>query len=577
MMSHYEAPIRKPLVTGDKTYHDVTVDVAAPVEGKANKSWWIVFSIALVAFLWGIGCIIYTISTGIGTWGLNKTVGWAWDITNFVWWVGIGHAGTLISAVLLLFRQKWRMAINRSAEAMTIFSVIQAGLFPIIHMGRPWLAYWVLPIPNQFGSLWVNFNSPLLWDVFAISTYLSVSLVFWWTGLLPDFAMIRDRAITPFNKKIYGILSFGWSGRAKDWQRFEEVSLVLAGLATPLVLSVHTIVSFDFATSVIPGWHTTIFPPYFVAGAIFSGFAMVNTLLIIMRKVSNLENYITIQHIELMNIVIMITGSIVGVAYITELFVAWYSGVEYEQYAFLNRATGPYWWAYWAMMTCNVFSPQFMWFPKLRRSIMFSFIISIVVNIGMWFERFVIIVTSLHRDYLPSSWTMFSPTFVDIGIFIGTIGFFFVLFLLYARTFPVIAQAEVKTILKSSGEKYKKLREAGIDHRDELPKVEAKITAEKVEEKVEEVKEASQEDIDNLLGNLGTFDASTQTADDLKKVNGIGPVMEKKLNEIGIFTFDQVSKMTETEYNLLDSITGSFPGRAQRDDWAGQAEKLKNN
>ncbi|WP_073315650.1 NrfD/PsrC family molybdoenzyme membrane anchor subunit [Aquimarina spongiae] len=576
MMSHYEAPIRKPLVTGDKTYHDVTVDVAAPVEGKANKSWWIVFSIALFAFLWGIGCIIYTISTGIGVWGLNKTVGWAWDITNFVWWVGIGHAGTLISAVLLLFRQKWRMAINRSAEAMTIFSVIQAGLFPIIHMGRPWLAYWVLPIPNQFGSLWVNFNSPLLWDVFAISTYLSVSLVFWWTGLLPDFAMIRDRAITPFNKKIYGLLSFGWSGRAKDWQRFEEVSLVLAGLATPLVLSVHTIVSFDFATSVIPGWHTTIFPPYFVAGAIFSGFAMVNTLLIIMRKVSNLEDYITIQHIELMNIVIMITGSIVGVAYITELFIAWYSGVEYEQYAFLNRATGPYWWAYWAMMSCNVFSPQFMWFPKLRRSIMFSFIISIVVNIGMWFERFVIIVTSLHRDYLPSSWTMFSPTFVDIGIFIGTIGFFFVLFLLYARTFPVIAQAEVKTILKSSGEKYKKLREAGIDHRDELPKVRATVTEEKVEATTEKV-EATEEDINSLLSNLGTFDPETQQADDLKKVNGIGPVMEKKLNQIGIFTFDQVSKMTATEYDLLDSITGSFPGRAQRDDWAGQAAKLKNN
>jgi len=582
-MSHYEAPIRKPLVTGDKTYHDVTVDVVAPVEGKANKSWWIVFSIALLAFLWGIGCITYTITTGIGTWGLNKTVGWAWDITNFVWWVGIGHAGTLISAVLLLFRQKWRMAINRSAEAMTIFSVIQAGLFPIIHMGRPWLAYWVLPIPNQFGSLWVNFNSPLLWDVFAISTYLSVSLVFWWTGLLPDFAMIRDRAITPFNKRIYSILSFGWSGRAKDWQRFEEVSLVLAGLATPLVLSVHTIVSFDFATSVIPGWHTTIFPPYFVAGAIFSGFAMVNTLLIIMRKVSNLENYITIQHIELMNIVIMITGSIVGVAYITELFVAWYSGVEYEQYAFLNRATGPYWWAYWAMMTCNVFSPQFMWFPKLRRSIMFSFIISIVVNIGMWFERFVIIVTSLHRDYLPSSWTMFSPTFVDIGIFIGTIGFFFVLFLLYARTFPVIAQAEVKTILKSSGEKYKKLREAGIDHRDQLPKVKTKIIVEgeasetETNEKLKSITEANQDDIKNLLGNLGAFNAETQSADDLKKINGIGPVMEKKLNEIGVFTFDQVSNMTEKEYHLLDSITGSFPGRAQRDDWAGQAKKLKNN
>ena len=463
MSSHYEATIRKPLVIGDKSYHDVTVDVAAPVEGKANKHWWIVFSIALTAFLWGLGCIIYTVSTGIGTWGLNKTVGWAWDITNFVWWVGIGHAGTLISAVLLLFRQRWRMAINRSAEAMTIFSVIQAGLFPIIHMGRPWLAYWVLPIPNQFGSLWVNFNSPLLWDVFAISTYLSVSLVFWWTGLLPDFAMLRDRAVTPFNKRVYSILSFGWSGRAKDWQRFEEVSLVLAGLATPLVLSVHTIVSMDFATSVIPGWHTTIFPPYFVAGAVFSGFAMVNTLLIIMRKVSNLEAYITIQHIELMNIVIMVTGSIVGVAYITELFVAWYSGVEYEQYAFLNRATGPYWWAYWSMMTCNVFSPQFMWFKKLRTSIMFSFIISIVVNIGMWFERFVIIVTSLHRDYLPSSWTMFSPTFIDIGTFIGTIGFFFVLFLLYSRTFPVIAQAEVKTILKGTGDNYKREREANKD------------------------------------------------------------------------------------------------------------------
>ena len=461
MASHYEAPIRRPLVAGEKSYHDVSVDIARPVEGQANKQWWLVFSLALTAFLWGIGCIIYTISTGIGVWGLNKTVGWAWDITNFVWWVGIGHAGTLISAVLLIFRQKWRMAINRSAEAMTIFSVVQAGLFPIIHMGRPWLAYWVLPIPNQFGSLWVNFNSPLLWDVFAISTYLSVSLVFWWTGLLPDFAMIRDRAVKPFQKKIYSLLSFGWSGRAKDWQRFEEVSLVLAGLATPLVLSVHTIVSFDFATSVIPGWHTTIFPPYFVAGAIFSGFAMVNTLLIIMRKVCNLEDYITVQHIELMNIVIMITGSIVGVAYITELFIAWYSGVEYEQYAFLNRATGPYAWAYWMMMSCNVFSPQFMWSKRLRTSIMFSFFISIVVNVGMWFERFVIIVTSLHRDYLPSSWTMFSPTFVEIGIFIGTIGFFFVLFLLYARTFPVIAQAEVKTILKSSGERYKNLRDSG--------------------------------------------------------------------------------------------------------------------
>ncbi|MCM4155347.1 NrfD/PsrC family molybdoenzyme membrane anchor subunit [Gramella sp. AN32] len=603
-MSHYEAPIRKPLVTGDKTYHDVSVDVAAPVEGRANKSWWIVFSIALIAFLWGVGCIVYTISTGIGTWGLNKTVGWAWDITNFVWWVGIGHAGTLISAVLLLFRQKWRMAINRSAEAMTIFSVMQAGLFPLIHMGRPWLAYWVLPIPNQFGSLWVNFNSPLLWDVFAISTYLSVSLVFWWTGLLPDFAMIRDRAVTPFTKRVYSILSFGWSGRAKDWQRFEEVSLVLAGLATPLVLSVHTIVSFDFATAVIPGWHTTIFPPYFVAGAIFSGFAMVNTLLIIMRKVSNLEDYITIQHIELMNIVIMITGSIVGTAYITELVIAWYSGVEYEQYAFLNRATGPYWWAYWSMMTCNVFSPQLMWFKKLRTSIMFSFFISIVVNIGMWFERFVIIVTSLHRDYLPSSWTMFSPTFVDIGIFIGTIGFFFVLFLLYARTFPVIAQAEVKTILKASGEKYKRLREKhGDDVKHYDPQAVGRNPAQNDAEGIHThlsgtdndpttetdhihedtvnmdsmvISEVQKDRVDEMLGRIGTYDPKLQDADDLTRLKNVGPLLQQHFHQVGIYLFDQISKLTEPDFELLDEVIENFPIQENREGWVAQANKLKN-
>ena len=451
----YEADIREPLIIGKKSLHDISDDIAKPIETNPNKWWWSLFVVSVVAMLWGFGCIFYTIGTGVGVWGLNNTIGWAWDITNFVWWVGIGHAGTLISAVLLLFRQKWRLSINRSAEAMTIFAVVQAGLFPLIHMGRLWVGYWVFPLPNQYGSLWVNFNSPLLWDVFAISTYFSVSLVFWYMGLIPDFALIRDRAIKPISKKIYTILSFGWSGKAKHWQRHEVMSLVLAGLCTPLVLSVHTIVSMDFATSVIPGWHTTIFPPYFVAGAIFSGFAMVQTLLLVMRKVVNMESYITMQHIEMMNIIIMVTGSIVGVAYITELFMAWYSGVEYEQYAFLNRATGPYWWSYWAMMTCNVISPQLMWIKKLRRNIVFTFILSIFVNIGMWFERFVIIVTSLHRDYLPSSWSMFSPTFVDIGIYIGTIGFFMVLFLLYSRTFPVIAQAELKTILKSSSDTYR--------------------------------------------------------------------------------------------------------------------------
>ena len=453
-----EAEIRDPLILGNKSYHDITKDIAFPVEGKANKYWWILFSLSLVLFLWGVVSMVYTIGTGIGAWGLNKTVNWAWDITNFVWWIGIGHAGTLISAVLLLFRQKWRMSINRSAEAMTIFGVAQAALFPLIHMGRPWLAYYVFPIPNQFGSLWVNFNSPLLWDVFAISTYFSVSVVFWYIGLIPDFAMLRDRMsakTAPMKKQLYSFLSFGWSGKAKHWQRFEEVSLVLAGLATPLVFSVHSIVSMDFATSIIPGWHTTIFPPYFVLGALFSGFAMVETLLIIMRKVVNMEAYITIKHIEYMNIIILLTGSLVGTAYITELFMSWYSGVEFEQYAFLNRATGPYWWAYAIMMTCNVLTPQLYWFSSIRKSFIATFILSIFVNIGMWFERFVIIVTSLHRDYLPSAWTMFSPTFIDIGIFLGTIGFFFTLFLLYSRTFPVIAQAELKSIVKSSGSEYK--------------------------------------------------------------------------------------------------------------------------
>ncbi|PQL92343.1 polysulfide reductase NrfD [Apibacter sp. B3706] len=458
MSGHYEAPIREPLILGDKTYHDITEDIARPIETKAGKLWWFAFYIALVAFIYGVGCIAYTIGTGIGVWGLNRTINWGWDITNFVWWVGIGHAGTLISAVLLLFRQKWRLSINRSAEAMTIFAVVQAAMFPCIHMGRIWLAYFVFPITNQFGTLWPNFNSPLLWDVFAISTYFSVSVVFWYIGLIPDFAMVRDRAVKPVTKKIYTILSFGWGGKAKHWQRFEEVSLVLAGLATPLVFSVHTIVSFDFATSVIKGWHSTVYPPYFVAGAIFSGFAMVQTLLSVVRKVCHLEDYITQKHIEYMNIVIVVTGGMVTVAYITEFFIGWYSGSRYEDFTYFSvgAATGPYWWAFWLLILCNVLIPASLWIKKLRRNFLWTFIVSIVINIGMWFERFDIIVINLSRDYLPSAWTMFQPSFVDVGIFIGTIGFFSVLYLLYARTFPVIAQAELKTIIKTSSEGYKK-------------------------------------------------------------------------------------------------------------------------
>jgi molybdopterin-containing oxidoreductase family membrane subunit len=452
-MSATISPIREPLVQGNKSYHDITVDLISPTESMPGKGWWIAFLISVHVLLFGIFCILWTIWHGIGTWNLNRTIGWGWDITNFVWWIGIGHAGTLISAILLLFRQKWRTGVNRAAEAMTIFAVMCAGLFPIIHMGRVWMAFFIFPYPNTRGSLWPNFNSPLLWDVFAISTYFTVSLLFWYTGLVPDFATVRDRA-TGIRKKIYNFLCFGWTGAAKHWQRWEALSLVLAGIATPLVLSVHTIVSFDFATSVIPGWHTTIFPPYFVAGAIFSGFAMVQTLMLITRKLLHLEQYITIGHIESMNKVILATGTIVGVAYLTELFIAWYSGYIYEQFAFFNRALGPYYWSYFGMMFCNVVSPQVFWSEKMRRSVWVTFFMSIFINIGMWFERFVIIATTLARDYLPSSWSYYVPTWVEIGIFIGTMGLFGTLYLLFTRVAPVVAVAEIKAILKSSGDQY---------------------------------------------------------------------------------------------------------------------------
>lgn len=444
----YQASIRKPLVTGNKTIADVSNDICRPIENKPSRAWWMGFTISFIC-LGILGLTLgYTTLKGIGTWGVNKTVMWGWDITNFVFWVGIGHAGTLISAILLLFRQKWRMSINRSAEAMTIFAVLCAALFPLFHMGRVWLGFWPLPLPNAFGSLWVNFNSPLLWDVFAISTYFSVSLLFWYLGLIPDISTVRDRAKTKARKFWYNFFSMGWNGSARNWHRYEIVSLILAGISTPLVLSVHTIVSMDFATSVIPGWHTTIFPPYFVAGAIFSGFGMVLTLLIVARKVMKLEDYITIGHLEAMTKVVMLTGSMVGLAYLTEFFIAAYSGVVYEQYAFINRAFGPYWWAYWTMMSCNLLAPQVFWFKWARTTPWFIFIMSIIVNIGMWFERFVIIVTSLHRDYLPSSWAMYYPTWTEVGIFVGTFGLFFTLFFLFAKFLPVVNMAEVKGILK---------------------------------------------------------------------------------------------------------------------------------
>ena len=454
----YESQVREPLVTGAKTYHQITEDIIRPIEMKPSRLWYIGFTISVLLLCFGIWSVTMEVTYGVGQWNLNKTIGWGWDITNFVWWVGIGHAGTLISAILLLFRQGWRTGVNRAAEAMTIFAVMCAGQFPIWHMGRVWMAFFVLPYPNSRGPLWVNFNSPLLWDVFAISTYFTVSLLFWYSGLLPDLASVRDRAKLKWRKMMYGLLSFGWTGSTKHWQRHESLSLVLAGLSTPLVLSVHTIVSFDFATSIVPGWHTTIFPPYFVAGAVFSGFAMVQTLLLITRKVLYLEDYITMEHIEVMNKVICLTGSIVGVAYITELFISWYGQNPYEAAAFRNRwdLSTPYAWSYYIMMFCNVLSPQFFWFKKLRRNLLFTFFMSILVNVGMWFERFVIIVTSIYRDYLPSSWsTYYAPSIFEVGFYMGTFGLFFTCYFLFSKFFPVIALAEIKHILKKNGESFK--------------------------------------------------------------------------------------------------------------------------
>lgn len=445
-MSEVLSSLRKPLVTKERTYTQVSNDILDPIERKPNKLWYVGITISSLLLIMGAITVAYQLKTGIGTWGLNKTIGWSWDITNFVFWVGIGHAGTLISAILLLFRQKWRTSINRAAEAMTIFAVMCAGIYPVIHMGRPWLAHWVFPYPNT-RSLWLNFRSPLLWDVFAISTYFTVSAVFWYIGLIPDLANMRDRAQNGLKKKILTFVSLGWNGSHRTWHRYEVLCLILAGLAAPLVVSVHTIVSTDFATSIVPGWHTTIFPPYFVAGAVFSGFAMVLTLLIILRKVMNYEHYITQGHIEAVCKVLLCTGMMVGLAYGTEFFIAWYSGNQYERFVFLNRAFGPYAWAYWSMVFCNVCAPQILWFKSVRSNLVIVFIVSIFVNIGMWFERFVIITTSLHRDFLPSSWAMFSPTWVEKLTFLGSFGLFFTLFFLFVRFLPAIAIAEVKTVL----------------------------------------------------------------------------------------------------------------------------------
>jgi molybdopterin-containing oxidoreductase family membrane subunit len=449
----YEIGERSLLPEGT-TIHDITEAVASVTENKAPRGWWMLF-IPSVAILGLFGAVVaYLVTEGVGVWGNNSPVYWAWDITNFVWWIGIGHAGTLISAILFLFRQKWRTSINRFAEAMTVFAVLCAAMFPALHTGRPWFDYYLFPIPNQM-DVWPNFKSPLMWDVFAVNTYLMISVIFWYVGLIPDFATLRDRSKTLLRKRVYGAFALGWRGAHRHWQHYERAYLIFAAISTPLVLSVHSVVSFDFATSVMPGWHTTIFPPYFVAGAVFSGFALVMTLMLITRAVFGMQHIVTIKHLDLMNKFMLATGMMVGYAYAMEFFIAWYSGNPYEQYVFLHNRLGfgildeqgnwgPLWWSYWAMVSCNVLVPQIFWFKYCRTSIPIMFIATILINIGMWFERFVIIVTSLQNDFIPAHWGTFHPTGIDICLYLGTFGLFFTLFLLFIRWIPMIAIAEVK-------------------------------------------------------------------------------------------------------------------------------------
>jgi molybdopterin-containing oxidoreductase family membrane subunit len=438
---------RPQLVLGEQSYEALNNAICGVVEHPpASTAWYVLFSITVCGTIMLVANITYLLCTGVGVWGNQIPVAWAWDIVNFVFWIGIGHAGTLISAILYIFRQPWRTSINRASEAMTLFAVMCAGIYPLIHVGRIWVIYWIFPYPNQM-KMWPQFRSPLLWDVFAVSTYFTVSILFWYLGLLPDLATLRDRAKQTWRKIIYGALSFGWRGSNRHWHRYERAYLLLAALSMPLVLSVHSVVSFDFAVSQLPGWHTTIFPPYFVAGAIFGGFAMVNTLLVPAREFFGLKHLITLKHIDNMNKIILATGTIVGYAYLSEFFIAWYSQDRFEQFTFHNRMMGPYWWAYASMIFCNVISPQIFWFKKARLNLWTTMFVALCVDVGMWFERFVIIVTSLSRDFLPSSWAYYKPTWIDIMTFAGTFGFFLMMFMLFCRFLPMIALAEVKAVM----------------------------------------------------------------------------------------------------------------------------------
>ena len=440
--------IRWPLVQGEKSYSDISNELTAPNETKPALWWYIGMSLGTIMLAFGGWAFYQSLTIGLGTWGLTNSVGWGWDIINFVWWIGIGHAGTAFTIFFLVFRQKWAASINRAAEAMTVFAVMCAALFPLLHMGRPWLAFFIMPYPNT-RLLWVNFNSPLLWDVFAISTYLLMSITLWYFGMIPDLATMRDRATNKISKAIYGFFSMGWDGSMISYNRYESLTRLLGGLAAPLVISVHTIVALDFSISVLPGWHATILPPYFFVGAIFSGFAMVLTIMILMRSAFKIKDFITDKHLDSIAKVLKYGSLIIGLAYLIEVFIAWYSGVEYEMYTFLRaRMTGSFSTAFWIMVVCNAIIPQVFWFKKARRNIWTLFAVSIMINIGMWFERYVILISSLAEDFLPSSWTHYSPTIVDIGVFVGTFGIFICGMLLFIRHIPIIAINEIKAYKK---------------------------------------------------------------------------------------------------------------------------------
>jgi Ni/Fe-hydrogenase subunit HybB-like protein len=449
-------PAEPPIIGPGHTFASVTDKISSVVlSRKTPLAWFVGFAVAFAFMNLLLIALAWLVLKGTGIWGINVPIAWGFAIVNFVWWIGIGHAGTLISAILLLLRQHWRTSINRFAEAMTLFAVACAGLFPIFHMGRPWIGwYWLTPYFNTMG-VWPNYKSPLIWDVFAVSTYLTVSVLFWFMGLIPDLGTMRDRAKSRAVRLVYGILAMGWRGSARHWANYEMAYLLLAGLSTPLVVSVHTVVSFDFAIAIVPGWHTTIFPPYFVAGAIYAGFAMVLTLAIPLRKVYGLEDFITMRHLENMAKVMLATGLIVVYGYMTEAFIAFYSGDHFERYMYVNRVLGPYGWAYWLLLLCNLATPQLMWFKRFRSNVVWLFAVAMVVNVGMWLERFVIIVTSLHRDFVPSSWGFYTPTFWDFATFFGTIGLFLTLFFLFVRVLPAISIFEMRTLVPGArpGEK----------------------------------------------------------------------------------------------------------------------------